>query len=256
VAAALTDVAAVAFDVNGTLVHIRTDEHREDIFRTIGHFLTYQGIDMRRHQVRDEYFDRLKRQQRESPEKYPEFDAVAIWRSIIDDFGADYTRALPPQRLAQLPLTLAEIYRGVSRKKLKLYPHVRTMLDQLHERFPLAIVTDAQSAYARGELHKVGLAQYFDPIVVSGDHGFRKPDPRLFEFTLERMGVSAAQTVYVGNDMFRDIYGARQTGMRTIMFASGQGTQEYEGCTPDYRITDHRQLLEIMGITTPHADAG
>ena len=67
-AAALTDVAAVAFDVNGTLVHIRTDEHREDIFRTIGHFLTYQGIDMRRHQVRDEYFDRLKRQQRESPE--------------------------------------------------------------------------------------------------------------------------------------------------------------------------------------------
>jgi putative hydrolase of the HAD superfamily len=256
VAAALTDVAAVAFDVNGTLVHIRTDEHREDIFRTIGHFLTYQGIDMRRHQVRDEYFDRLKRQQRESPEKYPEFDAVAIWRSIIDDFGADYTRALPPQRLAQLPLTLAEIYRGVSRKKLKLYPHVRTMLDQLHERFPLAIVTDAQSAYARGELHKVGLAQYFDPIVVSGDHGFRKPDPRLFEFTLERMGVSAAQTVYVGNDMFRDIYGARQIGMRTIMFDSDQGTKEYEGCTPDYRITDHRQLLEIMGITTPHADAG
>jgi putative hydrolase of the HAD superfamily len=246
---ALTGVAAVAFDVNGTLVHIRTDEGRPDIFRAIGHFLTYQGIDMRREQVRDEYFDRLKRHRCESTEKYPEFDAVAIWRSIIDDYGGDYTRALPAERLAQLPLTLAEIYRGVSRKKLKLYPHVRTVLDQLRQRFPLAIVTDAQSAYAHGELHKVGLTQYFDPIIVSGDHGFRKPDPRLFEYALQRMGVSAAQTVYVGNDMFRDIYGARQVGMRTIMFDSDQGTKEYEDCAPDYRITDHRELLELIGIS-------
>ena len=56
--------------------------------------------------------------------------------------------------------------------------------------------------------------------------------------------------------MFRDIYGARQIGMRTIMFDSDQGTKEYEDCTPDYLVTDHRQLLGIIGITTPHADAG
>jgi putative hydrolase of the HAD superfamily len=249
VTVAITGVAAVAFDVNGTLVHIRTDEHRDDIFRAIGHFLTYQGIDMRRHQVRDEYFDRLKRQQRESGEQYPEFDAVAIWRSIIEDFGGDYTRTLPPERRVQLPLTLAEIYRGVSRTKLKLYPHVRRMLDQLRQRFRLAIVTDAQTAYARGELHKVGLTDYFDPIVVSGDHGFRKPDPRLFGYALEGLGVSAAETVYVGNDMFRDIYGARQVGMRTIMFDSDQGTKHYEDCAPDYHITHHGELLEILGIS-------
>lgn len=245
----LSAVAAVAFDVNGTLVHIRTDEHCEDIFRAIGHFLTYQGVDLRRHQVHDEYFRRLKRQQRDSPQKYPEFDAVGIWRSIIEDFGSDYTRALPPERLAQLPVTLAEIYRGVSRKKLKLYPHVRKMLDQLRQRFSLAIVTDAQSTYAHGELHKVGLTEYFDPIVVSGDHGFRKPDPRLFEYALEGMRVAAGQTVYVGNDMFRDIHGARQVGMRTVMFDSDQGTKKYEDCTPDFCITDHRELLKLLGIS-------
>jgi len=248
VVTALTGVTAVAFDVNGTLVHIVTDEHREDIFRSIGHFLTYQGIDMRRTQVRDEYFARLKRQQRESPQRYPEFDAVAIWQSIIDDYASDYTRALPPERLAQLALTLAEIYRGVSRKKLKLYPYVREMLDALRQRFPLAIVTDAQSAYAHGELHKVGLTHYFNPIVVSGDHGFRKPDPRLFEYALQGLGVPAAQTVYVGNDMYRDIYGAREAGMRTIMYDSDQGTKQYEDCAPDYRIADYRELLQIMGI--------
>ena len=87
------------------------------------------------------------------------------------------------------------------------------MLDAVAARFPLAVVTDAQSAWARGELHGVGLDGYFDPVVVSGDHGYRKPDRRLFEHALIGLGV-AEHAVYVGNDMHRDIYGARAAGMR------------------------------------------
>lgn len=242
------DVAAIAFDVNGTLIEIRTEDDREDAFRAVGHFLTYQGIDLRRHQIRDLYFQRLKDQQRESAEQYPEFDAVRIWRSIIEDHASDYTRAKAPERLAQLPLTLAEIYRGVTRRKLKLYPHVRSTLKRLRERFPLAIVSDGQSSYARGELHKVGLTEYFDPIVVSGDHGFRKPDPRLFQLALDGMGIPAEKALYVGNDMHRDIYGAREIGMGTVMFDSDQGTKYYEDCVPDHRIADFRDLLDIAGI--------
>ena len=51
------DIRAIAFDVNGTLVEILTDEGMDEIFRAAGHFLTYQGIDLRRHHVRDLYFD-------------------------------------------------------------------------------------------------------------------------------------------------------------------------------------------------------
>jgi putative hydrolase of the HAD superfamily len=242
------DVAAIAFDVNGTLIEIRTEDDREDIFRAIGHFLTYQGIDLRRHELRDFYFDRLKQKQRESPEQYPEFDAVEIWRSIIDDYQSDYTRALPPERVAQLPQSLAEMYRGISRRKLKLYPHVRSTLNMLRERFPLAVISDAQSSWARGELHKVGLTEYFNPVVVSGDHGFRKPDRRLFQYVLDGMGVPAEKTLYVGNDMHRDIYGAREMGMHTIMFDSDQGTKQHEDCAPDHTITDFRDLLTIVGM--------
>jgi phosphoglycolate phosphatase-like HAD superfamily hydrolase len=43
------DIRAVAFDVNGTLVRIMTDEGMEQIFRSAAHFLTYQGIDLHRH---------------------------------------------------------------------------------------------------------------------------------------------------------------------------------------------------------------
>jgi putative hydrolase of the HAD superfamily len=242
------DIRAVAFDVNGTLVRILTDEGMEQIFRSAAHFLTYQGIDLHRDRVRELYFRTLREQQRTSPEQHPEFDAVAIWRSIIDGNATEFTRTLPAGKLEQLPLFLAEMFRGISRRRLGLYPYVREVLDVLRERYPLALVTDAQSAYTRGELHKVGLLDYFDPIVISGDHGYRKPDRRLFQFALDGMGVAAENALYVGNDMHRDIFGAREAGMPTVMFESGQGTTAYLDCVPDYRITDFRDLLKILGL--------
>jgi len=242
------DIRAVAFDVNGTLVRILTDEGMEQIFRSAAHFLTYQGIDVHRHQVRQLYFGTLREQQRTSPEEHPEFDAVGIWRSIIEGNATDFTRTLPAGKLEQMPLFLAEMSRGISRRRLSLYPHVREVLDVLRERYPLALVTDAQSAHTRGELHKVGLLDYFDPIVVSGDHGYRKPDRRLFQLALDEIGVAAENAVYVGNDMHRDIFGAREAGMTTVLFESDQGTSAYLDCVPDYRITDLRDLLKILGL--------
>jgi putative hydrolase of the HAD superfamily len=121
------------------------------------------------------------------------------------------------------------------------------VLDELRGRYPLAVVTDAQSAYARPELHRVGLFSYFDSIVVSGDYGYRKPDRRLFQFALEAMKVAAEHAVYVGNDMYRDIFGARQAGMTTVMVDSDQGKKAYDDCVPDYMITDLRELLTILG---------
>jgi putative hydrolase of the HAD superfamily len=241
------DIRAVAFDANGTLVEILTEDGMEQIFRAAGHFLTYQGITLRRHRLRDLYFELMREQRAASPEEYPEFDAVDLWRRIIEDHQTDFTRALPTAKLEQVPLFLAEMTRGISRRRLRLYPHVREMLDILRERFPLALITDAQSAYARAELHKVGLLGYFDPIVVSGDHGYRKPDRRLFQRALDALGVAAENTLYVGNDMYRDIYGAREAGMRTVMFDSDQGVKEHPGCLPDHTIGHYRELLEILG---------
>jgi len=242
------DIRAVAFDVNGTLVRIQTEDGMDEIFRAAAHFLAYQGIDLHRDQVRDLYFQLMKEQLRISPEEYPEFDAVGIWRSIIEGHMTDFTRALPAGKIEQMPLFLAELYRGISRRRLSPYPHVPEVLGVLRERYPLALVTDAQSAYARGELHKAGLLGYFDPIVVSGDHGYRKPDRRLFEFALHGMGVAAQHTLFVGNDMHRDIYGARAAGMKTVMFDSDQGTKSYLDCVPDHTITDFRDLLKILGL--------
>ena len=242
------DIRAVTFDVNGTLVRILTEDGIDQIFRSAAHFLTYQGIALHRHQVRDLYFQIMKEQLRASPEEYPEFDAIGIWRTIIEGHLTDFTRTLSVRKLEQMPLFLAEMSRGISRRRLGLYPHVREVLDVLRERYPLALVTDSQSAFARGELHKVGLLDYFDPIIVSGDHGYRKPDRRLFEFALHGMGVAARNALYVGNDMYRDIYGAQEVGMKTVMFDSDQGAKVHLDCVPDYTIADFRDLLKILDL--------
>ncbi|MFT4127933.1 MAG: HAD family hydrolase [Gordonia sp. (in: high G+C Gram-positive bacteria)] len=249
------DIDAVAFDVNGTLVHIHTEDDMDAAFRAVGHLLTYQGIDLRRHQVKDLYFQTLSAQKRDSTETYPEFDAPGVWRTIIEANATDFTHALPPEKLQQLPVLLAETYRGMTRRRLKLYPHVRAVLRSLHGRIPMAIVTDGQSTYARGELHKVDITDYFETVVVSGDHGYRKPDARLFQMAIDVLGTAPEKTLYVGNDMYRDIFGAREVGMPTVMFDSDQGTKSYRDCVPDHTITDHRQLLDILGLTTPPDDA-
>jgi putative hydrolase of the HAD superfamily len=242
------DIRAVVWDANGTLVRILTDEGMDEIFRAAAHFLTYQGIDLCRQQVRELYFRIMTEQQHASPYAHPEFDAAGIWQRIIEGHQTAFTRALPAAKLEQMPLFLAEMSRGISRRQLGLYPHAREVLDALRGRYPLALVTDAQTAYARGELHRVGLLGYFDPIIVSGDYGYRKPDRRLFQLALDGMNVTAQHALYVGNDMYRDIFGAREAGLKTVMFDSDQGKKAYRDCVPDYTITDLRELLTILGI--------
>jgi len=74
----------------------------------------------------------------------------------------------------------------------------------------LAAVSDGQSAYAVPELQAAGLQEYFKPVIVSGDLGFRKPDVRIFEMALSGMGLRPDDVLFIDNDMYRDIYGAQQ----------------------------------------------
>jgi putative hydrolase of the HAD superfamily len=236
------DVRALLFDVNGTLIDIETDEYLEEAYRAVGHFLTYQGIRLRRFAVRDLYFQVMKEQFAGKKEAYPEFDVVAVWREVIRRNASAYTRSLPPEKLAQMPLFLAELQRGVCRKRLLPFPQTLEILTQLKARYPLAVVSDAQTAYGLPELRAVGLAELFSPIVISGDYGFRKPDPRLFQAALTQLKVRPEQAIFVGNDRFRDVFGARQVGMKTILFCpqgNPGGPPENE---PDYLLYNYGDL--------------
>jgi putative hydrolase of the HAD superfamily len=238
------DIRALIFDINGTLIDIETDERMEQAYRAIGHFLTYQGVTLHRWELLNLYFQIMKEQFAQSTEVYPEFDVVAVWREVLERHASEFTGSLPLAKLQQLPLFLAELQRGISRKRLSLFPQVLEVLNQLREHYRLAVVSDAQSAYALPELRAVGLHGYFDPVVISGDYGYRKPDARLFQTALDGLQVSPGQALFIGNDGYRDVFGARQLGIRTILFRHTQDMTRPNEAEPDYII---RQFAELTG---------
>jgi putative hydrolase of the HAD superfamily len=240
-------INAILFDINGTLIDICTDEANEEIYRAISHLLTYQGISMHRREVRDAYYRIMDLQRQTSPEKYPEFDVVALFRELIKGrFPKPGT--IEPGRRKWLPMFLAEVYRGISRNRLQLYPGVVDVLNELRSRYKLAAVSDAQSPWCLPEMRAVGIDGYFDPIVVSGDFGYRKPDPRLFTAALTALDVAAENALFVGNDMFRDVYGANQLGLKTVFFSSNQGNKEFHGVNPDYIIYQFSELRQAVAF--------
>lgn len=241
------DIDAILFDINGTLIDILTDESSVEVFRKMRDFLFYQGVVIDRTQLRDLYFLLLKQQQYTSKEKYAEFDSIGIWQRIIELHETPITRTLAPEVRCALPRLASQFYRALTLcKKLCLYPGVENTLKILRLDYQLAAVTDAQSTYAIPEMRAVGIADFFNPIVVSGDHGYRKPDRRLFMQALDALKIRPERTVYVGNDMYRDVYGAKQAGMAVVYFSSNQGDKEPHGAEPDYIIYEFPQLLQAI----------
>lgn len=240
-------IQAILFDINGTLIDIQTDEGNEEIYRSISHFLTYQGMHVHRWDVRDEYFRLMDEQRKASGEAFPELDAVELWREFLRR-RPEASHVLPPEKLQWMPLFLAEMYRGISRFRLQLYPEVKNVLDELLPCFKLAAVSDAQSAWALPEMRALGIEKYFRPIIVSGDLGFRKPDKRIFEAALNGLDLPPENVLSVGNDMYRDVYGAKQFSMKTVFFSSNQGRKTAEGVEPDYIIYQFAELRQAIAF--------
>jgi len=65
-------------------------------------------------------------------------------------------------------------------------------------------------------LAALGLAPLLDVVVRPADAAAAKPDARIFALALQRLGVTAADAVYVGDDAHDDIAGAGAAGLRVI----------------------------------------
>ena len=66
------------------------------------------------------------------------------------------------------------------------------------------------------------LQAMFDEIVYSYDFGITKPDHRLFEIMVSKLGVKPSEVVVVGDSLNNDINPAKELGMKTIHFKSVQ----------------------------------
>ncbi len=248
-------IRAVLFDLYGTLIHIETDETLPEIYRHIARYLSYHRINLDGAELQERYFDLMKKQKRVSGEAYPEMDARALWRDILSH-GSRHFR---PEAFAQegekkqnevakrrerLARELVKLHRALSRRLIERYPGAKGLLQSIVDDFRLGIVSDAQRDFALPEMRITKIRKYFPVRTISGDFGYRKPDARLFLQTCARLDVRPEETIYVGNDMYRDIYGAKQAGLHTILVWTDQGRKDYNDTHADYDARDLYQALE------------
>lgn len=81
-----------------------------------------------------------------------------------------------------------------------------------------ALLSNAQSCYARAELEMTGLAGVLDDVIISSEEKIRKPARDLYMLALDREFVTAKHALMVGNDEQNDIVGARTAGIDGVYF--------------------------------------
>jgi putative hydrolase of the HAD superfamily len=118
-------------------------------------------------------------------------------------------QALAPQASAYM----AENYKPQTYVPEEIFP----LLASIKEcGYVLGVVSNRDDPF-HDELKELKLDPYFKFSLAGGEVDSFKPDPRIFEQALERSGTSAIETIYIGDNYFADIIGARRAGLVPVL---------------------------------------
>jgi len=131
-------------------------------------------------------------------------------------------------------------------QELRIIPGVLETLAALKERkFRLAIVSNHR-AWLPDFLEKIGLASFFEAIIVSDIVGFEKPDIRIMQVALEKLSLSASECLYVGDHPF-DVFCAKRAGMSCAWLAAPERVlPDSIPYKEDFRINELNDLLSLL----------
>ncbi len=131
-------------------------------------------------------------------------------------------------------------------KEARLMNHA---LEAIHacqaQGYKLGILTNGHHEIQYGKVEHLELESYFDVILTSGEAGIKKPDPKIYEMILEKLGTTGEETVFVGDHPTNDIWGASQSGMRGIFLRRSFEWDKQLDVEPWYVINELNELEEI-----------
>lgn len=187
---------AVLFDLDGTLLD-RDASLRQFVAAQYQRFQTildhipadeylsrFIELDCRGHVWKDKVYQQLT----------IEYSISGLsWSEMLEDYETHFTRHCVP------------------------FPHLFPMLDTLREYpYSLGLITNGRGTFQTRAIEGLGIAHYFDAILISEIEGIRKPDIQIFHRALGKLGVEASASVFVGDHPQTDIEGAKNAGMKTI----------------------------------------
>lgn len=237
----MTPIAAVSFDVGGTLLHL--DPPPEVFFAQLCREL---GMDVTPAQAAgayartEEWFNAHADLYQTAPEQF--------WlrgnRVLLEHLGVtDDLEARSAVITAEFPRRFAGAWRA--------YPEVAEVLGTLRRAdLPLAVVSNWDAGLP-ALLERLDLREAFAVVVASAEAEVAKPDPRIFTPALEVLAVPPDRVLHVGDLYDLDVVGARAAGLVPVLLErrngprvsvfSADGGRGYDGL----RIADLRELLPI-----------
>jgi putative hydrolase of the HAD superfamily len=155
-------------------------------------------------------------------EHEPEFDAYDRTHFPIEDEGMYFEEFhIFAMNLLDFKITCEDArtmqeYFDLNLNAIK-FPDVDETLAALKKKgMRLAIISNA-FPNQRVKLRGLDLEKYFENIILSSEVGFPKPDRRIFEVALAKLGVAPEESLYVGDSYEKDIVGAKNAGMKAVL---------------------------------------
>jgi putative hydrolase of the HAD superfamily len=141
-----------------------------------------------------------------------------------------------------------------------LIPGTEDMLRVLKGSYRLGLLSNFTHGPAGWEIiDRLGLRPFFEVVLISGDLGYRKPHPLVFERLVDGLGVSTDRIAFVGDDLEPDIVGAARAGLKPVLttYVRDQkmsllpGFVDHDGQDPDPgipRVSNWDELLVLLGM--------
>jgi putative hydrolase of the HAD superfamily len=127
-------------------------------------------------------------------------------------------------------------------KYVRIDENAEAILRSLHGKYKLGIISNFAIPECVTKLLKASkIDGLFDVVVVSGAVNKRKPSPEIFQRALTILGVSAAETVFVGDTIDADVEGPKSVGMK-VVYVERRVQKESEKFCPDQTIKSLSEL--------------
>ena len=130
-------------------------------------------------------------------------------------------------------------------RHLRLFDDVLPALESLQASHRLALISNGLGRDQRIKLDRLGLNDYFEVCVISEEIGITKPEPGIFAYALEALGVHANSALHAGDNPQHDVAGARDHGMHGVWVNRRAG--RFDGPDDaDAEVSDLGDLVELL----------
>ena len=137
-------------------------------------------------------------------------------------------------------------------ESFEVRPEVLQVLEWAKVRYRTAMISNFAYAPTLYEsLDHFGIRSAFDTVVVSAEVGWCKPHRIIFEHTFEKMGVRPDDALFIGDQLYVDVYGALNCGMHVVWVETER--QDWlppevplPACKPTYTVRLISEIIDLL----------